>query len=152
AAGASSCPTRAAMDKLQKIELEQVQTQAKEIEDDQGAATRCEDAAKKKTADDRAKRIQRALAEMAEAESRKRSNNGKKKKEARTSTTDPSARVMKMTDGGFRPAYNVDLVTETVSKVIIAVNVDNAGTDTHAMVPLAEQIEQRYQARPEEWL
>lgn len=94
----------------------------------------------------------RALAEMAEAERRKRSNNGKKKKEARTSTTDPSARVMKMPDGGFRPAYNVHLVSDTVSKVIIAVDVDSAGTDTHAMVPLAEQIEQRYQARPEEWL
>src|SRR5204862_2720492 len=95
---------------------------------------------------------ERALAEMAEAERRKRSNNGKKKKEARTSTTDPSARVMKMPDGGFRPAYNVHLVSEPVPKVIIAVNVDNAGTDTHTMVPLAEQIEQRYQARPDDRL
>src|SRR5436189_1875439 len=133
-AGASSFRTRAGLDKLQKIAREQVETLAKEIEDDPGAATKREDAAKKKTADDRAKRIERALAEMAEAERRKRSNNGKKKKEARTSTTDPSARVMKMPDGGFRPAYNVHLVSETVSKVIIAVNVDNAGTDTHAMV------------------
>ena len=85
-------------------------------------------------------------------ERRKRSNNGKKKKEARTSTTDPSARVMKIADGGFRPAYNVHLVSETVSKVIIAVDVDNAGTDAHAMVPLAEQIEERYKVRPGEWL
>ena len=44
---------------------------------------------------------------MKEAESRKRVSNGKKKTEARTSTTDPDARVMKMADGGFRPAYNV---------------------------------------------
>ena len=59
---------------------------------------------------------------------------------------------MKMSDGGFRPAYNVHFVSETVSKVIIAVDVDNVGTDMHAMVPLAEQIEERYKARPEEWL
>src|SRR5215212_7765984 len=89
---------------------------------------------------------------MVEAEKRKRSKNGKKKTEARTSTTDPSARVMKMPDGGFRPAYNVHLVSDTTSKVIVAVEVDNVGTDTHTMVPLAEQIEQRYQARPQEWL
>lgn len=151
-AGASSFRTRAGLNKLQKIAREQVETLAKEIDDDPGAAARREDAARKKAADDRAKRIERALEEMAEAEQRKRSNNGKKKKEARTSTTDPSARVMKMPDGGFRPAYNVHLVSDTVSKVILAVDVDNVGTDTHAMVPLAEQIEQRYKARPQEWL
>lgn len=151
-AGASSFRTRAGLNKLQKIAREQVETLAKEIEQDPGAAGKREDAAKKRAADDRAKRIDRALSAMGEAERRKRSNNGKKKKEARTSTTDPSARVMKMADGGFRPAYNVHLVSETVSKVIIAVKVDNVGTDTHAMVALAEQIEQRYQARPQEWL
>ena len=151
-AGASSFRTRAGLDKLQKIAREQVDTLAKEIEDDPGAAAKRQDAAKKRAAEDRAERIDLALAEMAEAERRKRSNNGKKKKEARTSTTDPSARVMKMADGGFRPAYNVHLVTETVSKVIIAVDVDNVGTDTHTMVPLADQIEDRYQVRPAEWL
>jgi transposase len=151
-AGASSFRTRAGLNKLQKIAREQVERLAKEIEDDPGAATRREDAAKKKAADDRAERIDRALAEMDEAERRKRSNNGKKKKEARTSTSDPSARVMKMADGGFRPAYNLHLVSETVAKVVIAVDVDNVGTDTHAMVPLAEQIEERYKVRPEEWL
>jgi transposase len=151
-AGASSFRTRAGLNKLQKIAREQVERLAKEIEDDPGAAAKRENVAKKRAADDRAKRIDRALEEMAEAERRKSSNNGKKKKEARTSTTDPSARVMKMADGGFRPAYNVHLVSDTVSKVIVAVDVDNMGTDTHAMVPLAEQIEERYEVRPEEWL
>jgi len=151
-AGASSFRTRAGLRKLQRIARKQVERLAKEIEDDPGAATKREDAAKKKAADNRAERIDRALAEMEEAEQRKRSNNGKKKKEARTSTTDPSARVMRMADGGFRPAYNVHLVSDTASKVIIAVKVDHVGTDTHAMVPLAEQIEDRYQVRPAEWL
>jgi len=32
-------------------------------------------------------------------------------KPARASTTDPEARVMKMADGGFRPAYNVRMAT-----------------------------------------
>lgn len=151
-AGASSFRTRDGLSKLQAMAREQVEILAKEIEDDPGAATRRADAAKKTAAGDRAERIERALEEMTEAEGRKRSNNGKKKKQARTSTTDPSARVMKMADGGFRPAYNVHMVSDTVSKVIIAVEVDNVGTDTHAMVPLAEQVEQRYEVRPKEWL
>lgn len=151
-AGASSFRTRAGLDKLRKIAREQVETLAKEIEDDPAGSNKRQEAAQKNAAEQRAKRIEEALAEMTEAEARKRSNNGKKKKEARTSTTDPAARVMKMADGGFRPAYNVHLVSETTSKVIIAVEVDNLGTDTHAMVPLAEQVEKRYKARPEEWL
>jgi len=151
-AGASSFRTRAGLSKLQKVAREQVETLAKEIEADPGTASRREQAARKKAADDRETRIGRAIEQMAEAERRKRSNKGKKKTEARTSTTDPSARVMKMADGGFRPAYNVHLVSDTVSKVVIAVEVDNAGTDKHAMVPLFEQIEKRYGARPREWL
>ena len=89
---------------------------------------------------------------MSEAEKRKRSNNGKKKTEARTSTTDPSARVMKMADGGFRPAYNVHFVSDTATKIVLAVDVDNVGTDKHAMVTLAQQIEDRLDVHPAEWL
>jgi transposase len=151
-AGASSFRTRKRLEQLQKMVQEQVETLAKEIDDDPGAASKREQVARKKAADDRDKRIERALEQMQEAEKRKGSNNGKKKQEARTSTTDPSARVMKMADGGFRPAYNVHLASDTVSKVVVAVLVDNAGTDKHTMVPLAEQIEERYKARPEQWL
>lgn len=151
-AGASSFRTRAGLRKLQKAAREQVETLAREIEADPGAASRREEGARKRAAEDREKRIERALEQMAEAERRKESNKGRKKKEARTSTTDPSARVMKMADGGFRPAYNVHLVSDTATKVVIAVDVDNAGTDKHAMVPLAEQIEKRYGVRPPEWL
>jgi hypothetical protein len=89
---------------------------------------------------------------MKEAEKRKRSNNGKKKTEARVSTTDPESRVMKMADGGFRPAFNVHLATDTEASVIVAADVNNDGTDLHAMLPLAEQIEKQHQRRPGEWL
>ena len=75
-AGASSFRTRAGLNKLEKMAREQVERLAKEIEDDPGAGAKRKEAAKKKAADDRAKRIERALAEMAEAERRKRSNNG----------------------------------------------------------------------------
>jgi len=36
---------------------------------------------------------------------------GAKDATARVSTTDPDARVMKMGDGGFRPAFNVQFAT-----------------------------------------
>jgi len=152
-AGASSFRRRSRLEKLTELAREQVEALAKEIEADPGAGSKRQEAARKRAAEERQKRVEKALEQMAEAEKRKRSNNGKKKKkEARSSTTDPSARVMKMADGGFRPAYNVHMASETESKVVVAVAVDNAGTDKHAMVPLAEQIETRYNVRPTEWL
>ena len=151
-AGASSFRTRERLKQWQKLAKEQVEALAKEIESDASAGSKREEAARKRAAEQREKRIARAVEEMTDAEARKRKNNGKKKTQARTSVTDPTARVMKMADGGYRPAYNVHFVTDTPSKVVVAVQVDNIGTDQHAMVPLADQIEDRYQRTPSQWL
>ena len=151
-AGASSFRTRATLGKLTRMAKEQVETLAREVDDDPAASKTREEAARERAVRERAERIERAVEAMEEAEKRKRSKNGKKKTEARTSTTDPTARVMKMADGGFRPAYNVHLVTDTESRVIVAVDVDDRGTDQHAMVPLAKQIAQRFDRTPQEWL
>src|SRR5207249_4236768 len=50
-------------------------------------------------------------------------------KEPRASTTDAEARVMKMADGGYRPAYNVQFGTDTATQLIGTVDVTTAGTD-----------------------
>jgi hypothetical protein len=41
------------------------------------------------------------------------------KAKARVSTTDPEARVLKMADGGFRPAYNGQLCTDTDTQIVV---------------------------------
>jgi transposase len=148
-AGASSFRTRG---KLAKIAQQQVERLESEIDDEAAPANRRETSARERAEKERAERIERALEEMKEAEKRKRSKNGKKKTEARVSTTDPESRVMKMADGGFRPAFNVHLATDTEASVIVAADVNNEGTDLHAMLPLAKQIEEQHQRRPQEWL
>lgn len=148
-AGASSFHTRG---KLEKIAQQQVERLTVEMDEESAPASRREKSARERADQQRGRRIERALEEMKEAEKRKKSNNGKKKTEARSSTTDPSARVMKMADGGFRPAYNVHLVSDTNSTIIVAADVNNDGTDLHAMLPLAKQIEVTYERKPEEWL
>jgi transposase len=148
-AGASSFRTRG---KLEKIAQQQVERLESEIDDEAAPASRREKSARERADKERRERIERALEEMKEAEKRKRSNNGKKKTEARVSSTDPESRVMKMADGGFRPAFNVHLATDTDASVVLAADVNNEGTDLHAMLPLAEQIEEQHQRRPGEWL
>jgi transposase len=151
-AGAASFRTGKRLRELRKIAREQVRSLKKELDQDGAAASRRRDAARKRGAEDRARRVKEALAQLPEIEERKKSNNGKKKTPPRSSVTDPDARVMKMADGGYRPALNVHLVSDTASKVIAAVDVNNHGTDQRMSTPLAEQIDDRYGKNPAEWL
>ena len=75
-----------------------------------------------------------------------------KLKEPRVSTTDPEARVMKMPDGGFRPAYNVQLATDVDSQVIVGVAVTNRGTDQGEGLAMEEQVAQRTGQHPGAYL
>lgn len=67
----------------------------------------------------------------------------KKLKEPRASTTDPEARVMKMPDGGYRPAVNMQFAIDTESRAILGVDVVNQGTDHHLSEPMRQQVEER---------
>ena len=56
---------------------------------------------------------------------------------------------MKMADGGFRPAFNVQLAADTASQLIVGVEVSNAGTDHGQLAPMMGQVQQRYGRTPE---
>lgn len=151
-AGASSFRTEKKLRELRTIAREQVQQLKNEVDGDASASVRRREAARRRGTEERARRIAEALSELPEVKKRKESDNGKKKSEPRSSTTDPDARVMKMADGGFRPALNVHLVSDTLTKFIAAVEINNNGTDQGMAIPLAEQVEWRHQTRPREWL
>ena len=72
--------------------------------------------------------------------------------EPRVSTTDPEARIMKMPDGGYRPAYNLQLATDMTHGIIVGVSVSNSGSDAGQALPMVEQIERRTGQRPNDYL
>lgn len=74
------------------------------------------------------------------------------KDKARVSTTDAEARVMKMADGGFRPAYNGQFAVDTQTQVVVGVEVSNSGSDHGQLVPMLQQLQERYGKIPEETL
>lgn len=71
----------------------------------------------------------------------------RRKNQPRASTTDSEARVMKMADGGFRPAYNVQLATAGSDlggpRTIVGVRVTNVGSDMGAIPPMLDDIQRR---------
>jgi transposase len=143
-AGAASFRRRATLEKLQ-VEARQHVEQLKAQAQDPSVSAR-QAAAAQRAAQDRQRRIEQALAELPKVEARKAQAHGKQKRQpqpARVSTTDPEARVMKMGDGGFRPAVNVQFAADPQSKAIVGVAVTNQGTDHGQDQGLRQQVEQR---------
>ena len=112
------------------------------------------EAAQVRGAEERQRRVEAALAKMPEVEATKQRQNDAKdrKKEPRVSTTDPEARVMKMADGGFRPAFNLQVSTDVDSRFIVGVGVSTSGSDARLMSPALDDIERRTGHLPAEML
>ncbi|MBI4589064.1 MAG: IS1182 family transposase [Candidatus Rokubacteria bacterium] len=103
-------------------------------------------------AQQRIERLEAALKQIPGVTETK-TRSGAKDATVRVSTTDPDARVMKMGDGGFRPAFNVQFATTTdEARVIVGVEVTNRGSDAGQSTPMLQQIEQRTGVRPIEML
>ena len=59
---------------------------------------------------------------------------------------------MKMPDGGWRPAYNGQLIGDPVANVVVGVDVDTSGSDHGWIRPMLRQTRQRYGRTPSELL
>jgi transposase len=129
-----------------------------EVHDDPDASNRRIRAAAERAARETEARVKAALAKLAEieAERERRAKTNKKQvakqKEPRASTTDPQARIMKMADGGYRPAYNCQLATVAKGQIVVALETTTTGSDRGLMPPMLAQIERRYGSRPKRYL
>jgi transposase len=162
-AGAASFRRRSTLERCLEEARAQVQALKGEIEADPDASNRRQRAARERAAEERQKRVAQALEQLAQVEEHKKKaavakkdheseEQYKKRSEPRASSTDSEARVMKMADGGYRPAYNVQFSTTTDSQVIVGVDVNNIGSDQGQLSPMLDQVEQRYEERPAQCL
>jgi transposase len=167
-AGASSLRRLATLERLLVEAEERIARLRQEIDADPTASSRRVQAARERALRERQERIAagvnalRALKkkqpavtepEAASPEAAAAPVQGKrKKKEPRCSTTDTEARVMRMADGGYRPAYNVQISGDLDSGVIVGLDVDTTGSDGGLMEPAVEQVGQRYDHKPQRWL
>lgn len=106
------------------------------------------EAAQQRAAAERLAHVEEALAQLPDIQATKARQRDKRPTEARVSTTDPDARVMKMADGGYRPAYNVQLATDVDSRAIVGLAVTNLGSDRSSLMPMLTQIQARTGQRP----
>ena len=148
-AGAASFRRKPTLEECLIEAEDQIARLKEERDDDPSASSRQQAAARERAARERAERIQAALDRLPELEAKKKPEN---RDQARCSTTDASATVMKMADGGYRPAYNVQFAADTSSQVIVGVEVLTTGNDSGQMSPMVEQIHMRHDRYPVEYL
>lgn len=158
-AGQGSFRREARLAHYRRVAREQVERLAREREHPDPGVSARERAARERAARERQARVEQALRQLPAVQAIKERQARRPHKErqvqpqqARVSTTDPEARVMKMADGGFRPAYNVQLASDTGSGVIVGVSVSNRGSDQGEAAAMEQQVVQRTGRHPGAYL
>jgi transposase len=148
-AGAASFRRKATLEEHLAEAKDQVDRLKRELDDDPAAGSRQQAAARERAARERRQRLGEALKRLPELEAKKKPGEMDK---ARASTTDPQATVMKMADGGYRPACNVQFAACADGQAVVGVAVITTGSDMGQITPMLDQIEGRTGERPKEAL
>jgi transposase/vacuolar-type H+-ATPase subunit H len=143
-AGAASFRREATLDRHLAAAEAVVEQLKQEIDANSDASNQRIKAARERAARERSERLKAAQAALGEIKQQRKQraekrDNGKKPKEPRASTSDAGARVMKMADGGFRPAYNVQVTSVAGEQIVADVEVSNNGSDRGLMRPALER-------------
>ena len=165
-AGASSFRREERLAKLleeAKQHVEELHQRLDSPESPVAALTAKQAAARKRAAQERQERLEQAIAQLPElkrrqAEAAQRAGQGQsgkkiREKEPRVSTTDAEARVMKMSNGGYNPAANMQFAADTESRAVVGVEVSNEGADSAGLsAPMRQQVEERTGGKVQEHL
>jgi len=153
-AGSSSFRRRPSLEKLRQKSQEHFDRLKEESESE---AARQQGSERRRAAAERAARERKELVEEALRQREKLAEQREKRKKGdgektRVSTTDPDARKMKMNNGGYNPAYNVQFSSDADSRVIVGVDVTNSGTDGGELAPMHEKVRSDYGKTPKKVL
>lgn len=154
-AGKSSFRRKKTLQRCLEEAGQQVETLKRLAEESPQDLTQRQQKSRERAARERQRRVEEAIRQCEELQKEREATakkSGRKVKEARASTTDPEARVMQFSDGGYRPGYNVQYATDTETGLIGGVEVTNAGSDQEELPPMLDQLKKRYEVMPEEAL
>jgi transposase len=153
-AGSASFHREARLRELLEESKKHVEEVKRQLEEPEKLGRRLKKKTRQRRAERRQQRIEQALAqlpELAERQQQRAERAGAgpygekiRRQELRVSSSDPQARVMKMPNGGYGPAYNIQLATDVESRAIVGVEVSNQGSDARGMSePMRAQVERR---------
>lgn len=128
-----------------KAHLDAAREQVKQLSESPDEEPRIQKA-QERAARERKEKLEKALSELAKIRETKSSSGDREN--ARASMTDPEARIMKGPGGGFCPAYNVQISTDSANAVIVAASPSQRGDDYRELVPAVDRIEKNMDKTP----
>lgn len=152
-AGSSSFHRKETLDKQLVKARQQVERLRTEVEENPSQTARRQRAARERAAQERQKLLEKAKQQLEKMEKRAEKTGRSKPdhkagRERRASLTDPEARVMKMANGGFSPAYNAQFCTDAQTNLIVGVQVSQQGNDTGLASPMLEEVQANLGKKP----
>ena len=94
---------------------------------------------------DKKERMEHALSEFAKIREGKTEEEAP---EARASITDPDSRIMKQSDDGYAPSYNLQVSTDSAFGVIVAQAISQHPDDCGELLPALQRIEENTGKKP----
>jgi transposase len=108
-------------------------------------------AARRRAAVERQERLQQALLQM--QRHRQSKDTAQEKADARVSQSEPEARVMKLAEGGFAPAYNAQVTSAGgEGGLIINLQLSQSGSDFQQLQPALEEVRENFGKMPSQTL
>ncbi|HML14930.1 MAG TPA: IS1182 family transposase [Xanthobacteraceae bacterium] len=153
-AGRGSFRGAAGLGRFERAARERVERLRAELAAEPAASERRRRAARERAARDvaaRAEAARRKLAALQEEKQRRAKTHPQEeaaKKEPQVSTTDPQARIMRMADGSFRPAYNVIVSATPAAQVVLGIAVSDRRNDVGIAGSVIETIAARFGRAP----
>jgi transposase len=104
-------------------------------------------AARQRAIREKKQRLDEALQQLEQLQQSRRES---EKDQIRVSETDPEARMMKQSNGGFAPSYNVQILTEASHGIIVAVEATQAGNDFDQLRDGVERVQANTSQTPQQ--
>lgn len=105
-------------------------------------------AARQRAARERQGRMEQAMSELEKV--RQTKTGAESREQARVSLTDPESRIMKESNGGCGPSYNVQVSTDAAAGIIVGVGVSQSSSDYGELVDGVQRVEQNLGHKPEQ--
>lgn len=104
--------------------------------------------ARQRAVREKQERLELALVELEKIRTCKKG--AEAKQEARVSMSDPEARIMKQSEGGYAPNYNVQISTDAEAGIIVGLGVVQSASDKGELPEAIERIKENMNDHPKQ--
>ena len=131
-----------------RAHLAAARQQVEAMGDPQAEESERQRGARERAARERQSRLQQALEELGKIRETKSGSTAQES--ARVSLTEPESRIMKQSDGGYAPSYNVQLSTEASHKIIVGAGVSQSASDYPELMGAVDRVKENLGRKPQQ--